>query len=74
LAEGHRIFYEREVPFELRSADGVEEPQEVGALEVRGGCVQRLNANAVEPSTPGAYMSYSHWKEKTDVRDSICNR
>lgn len=33
LAEGHRIFYEREVPFELRSADGVEEPQEVGALE-----------------------------------------
>jgi len=32
LAEGHRIFYEREVPFELRSADGVEEPQEVGTI------------------------------------------
>uniref|UniRef100_A0A7S0XE79 Spindle assembly abnormal protein 6 N-terminal domain-containing protein n=1 Tax=Mantoniella antarctica TaxID=81844 RepID=A0A7S0XE79_9CHLO len=33
LSEGHRLFYEREVPFELRSADGVEEAQEVGALE-----------------------------------------
>ena len=27
------MFYEREVPFELRTADGTEEPQEVGALE-----------------------------------------
>lgn len=33
LAEGHHIFYEREVPFELRSAEGAEAPQEVGALE-----------------------------------------
>lgn len=33
LADGHRIFYEREVPFELRSAQGNEEPREVGALE-----------------------------------------
>ena len=33
IGEGHRIFYEREVPFELRSADGTDAPQEVGALE-----------------------------------------
>jgi hypothetical protein len=33
LANGHRVFYEREVPFELRTATGTEEPQEVGALE-----------------------------------------
>mmetsp|Transcript_20676 Transcript_20676/g.24852 ORF Transcript_20676/g.24852 Transcript_20676/m.24852 type:complete len:236 (-) Transcript_20676:523-1230(-) len=33
LAEGHHIFYEREVPFELRSAEGSEAPQEVGSLE-----------------------------------------
>jgi hypothetical protein len=33
LANGHRVFYEREVPFELRTADGTQEPQEVGALE-----------------------------------------
>ena len=33
LGDGHRIFYEREVPFELRSAQGNEEPREVGALE-----------------------------------------
>ena len=33
LADGHRIFYEREVPFELRSAQGNEEPREVGAPE-----------------------------------------
>ena len=33
LAHGHRVFFEREVPFELRAAEGVEEPQEVGSLE-----------------------------------------
>lgn len=33
LASGHRVFYEREVPFELRTADGLEEPDEVGVLE-----------------------------------------
>jgi len=33
LAEGHHTFYEREVPFELRSSEGSDAPQEVGALE-----------------------------------------
>lgn len=32
-AEGHHTFYEREVPFELRSSEGSDAPQEVGALE-----------------------------------------
>ena len=32
-ADGSRVFYEREVPFELRSVDGLEIPEEVGTLE-----------------------------------------
>ncbi|CAI2379546.1 unnamed protein product [Moneuplotes crassus] len=33
LSEGHRIVYEREVPFELRIQDNDTGPQEVGTLE-----------------------------------------
>ncbi|KAG2430775.1 hypothetical protein HYH02_013614 [Chlamydomonas schloesseri] len=33
LVDGFQLFYEREVPFELRSAVGVDLPTEVGALE-----------------------------------------
>jgi len=33
LAEGHRLTYEREVPFELRIQEGEGGPQEVGTLE-----------------------------------------
>ena len=33
LAEGHRIIYDREVPFELRIQEAGQEPQEVGRLE-----------------------------------------
>ena len=54
LANGHRVFYEREVPFELRTATGTEEPQEVGALEAikvrilavgpEGTCVTKLSS------------------------------
>ena len=33
LAEGHRVTYDREVPFELRVQDADSGPQEVGTLE-----------------------------------------
>merc|ERR1719491_231389 len=33
LAEGHRVVYDREVPFELRVQDAATGPQEVGTLE-----------------------------------------
>ena len=33
LADGHRMLYEREVPFELRIQEGEGGPQEVGTLE-----------------------------------------
>jgi hypothetical protein len=33
LSEGHRIIYDREVPFELRIQEAGETPQEVGTLE-----------------------------------------
>jgi len=33
LAEGHRVVYDREVPFELRVQDAETGPQEVGTLE-----------------------------------------
>lgn len=33
LVDGYRVFYERDVPFELRSAVGYDSPTEVGALE-----------------------------------------
>lgn len=33
LAEGHRIIYDREVPFELRIQEAGQAPQEVGTLE-----------------------------------------
>ncbi|CAI2380134.1 unnamed protein product [Moneuplotes crassus] len=33
LAEGHKLIYEREVPFELRIQEGEGGPQEVGTLE-----------------------------------------
>merc|ERR1719369_1634648 len=33
LAEGHRVVYDREVPFELRVQDADIGPQEVGTLE-----------------------------------------
>ena len=33
LAEGHRIIYDREVPFELRIQESGQAPQEVGTLE-----------------------------------------
>ena len=33
LADGHRILYDREVPFELRIQDSDTGPQEVGTLE-----------------------------------------
>ena len=33
LGEGHRIVYDREVPFELRIHDSDSGPQEVGTLE-----------------------------------------
>ena len=33
LADGHRIVYDREVPFELRIQDSNTGPQEVGTLE-----------------------------------------
>mmetsp|Transcript_27269 Transcript_27269/g.59620 ORF Transcript_27269/g.59620 Transcript_27269/m.59620 type:complete len:247 (+) Transcript_27269:214-954(+) len=33
LVDGYQLFYEREVPFELRSATSVDNPTEVGALE-----------------------------------------
>ena len=33
LAEGHRIIYDREVPFELRIQEAGQTPQEVGTLE-----------------------------------------
>jgi hypothetical protein len=33
LADGHRILYDREVPFELRIQDSTSGPQEVGTLE-----------------------------------------
>eukprot|EP00798_Chlamydomonas_sp_ICE-L_P015150 gene15150-21215_t len=33
LVDGFQLFYEREVPFELRSATSVDVPTEVGALE-----------------------------------------
>merc|ERR1719162_2599693 len=37
LAEGHRVVYDREVPFELRVQDAETGPQEVGTLEaIRG--------------------------------------
>lgn len=32
-AEGYHLYYEREVPCELRSADGNDNPAEPGALE-----------------------------------------
>ena len=32
-ADGHRIVYDREVPFELRIQDSNTGPQEVGTLE-----------------------------------------
>jgi len=33
LADGHKIIYDREVPFELRIQDASTGPQEVGTLE-----------------------------------------
>ena len=33
IADGHKLIYEREVPFELRIHDGDTGPQEVGTLE-----------------------------------------
>ena len=33
IGEGHRIIYDREVPFELRIHDNDNGPQEVGTLE-----------------------------------------
>ena len=33
IAEGHKLVYDREVPFELRIHDGDGGPQEVGTLE-----------------------------------------
>ena len=33
LVNGYYIFYEREVPFELRVSEAADMPQEVGALE-----------------------------------------
>mmetsp|Transcript_6620 Transcript_6620/g.16906 ORF Transcript_6620/g.16906 Transcript_6620/m.16906 type:complete len:246 (+) Transcript_6620:198-935(+) len=33
LADGFHVYYEREVPFELRSSEGSDLPSEVGALE-----------------------------------------
>ena len=33
IGEGHRVVYEREVPFELRINDNESGPQEVGTLE-----------------------------------------
>lgn len=33
LVDGYYVFYEREVPFELRVSEAAEMPQEVGALE-----------------------------------------
>mmetsp|Transcript_13098 Transcript_13098/g.35669 ORF Transcript_13098/g.35669 Transcript_13098/m.35669 type:complete len:256 (+) Transcript_13098:222-989(+) len=33
LVNGYQLFYEREVPFELRSAQGIDMPTELGALE-----------------------------------------
>ena len=33
LVDGYYVFYEREVPFELRVSEAADMPQEVGALE-----------------------------------------
>ena len=33
IAEGHRLIFDREVPFELRIHDGDSGPQEIGTLE-----------------------------------------
>lgn len=33
IADGHKIIYDREVPFELRIQDSSSGPQEVGTLE-----------------------------------------
>ena len=68
LAHGHRVFFEREVPFELRAAEGVEEPQEVGSLEAikvkvlaigpkdggRGGAESRRDAAAPRDAHPSS--------------------
>ena len=47
-AEGHRIFYEREVPFELRSADGLDAPQASAPAKphARVWALQRAGADA----------------------------
>ena len=65
--DGFQLFYEREVPFELRSAASVDHPTEVGALEavkakilVRGQ-PGRLEAIRVELSSESnLFFHYVH--------------
>jgi hypothetical protein len=67
LVDGFQLFYEREVPFELRSSASVDHPTEIGALEairakilVRGQ-PGRLEAIRVELSSEtNLFFHYVH--------------
>eukprot|EP01023_Acetabularia_acetabulum_P003558 TRINITY_DN11489_c1_g1_i2.p1 TRINITY_DN11489_c1_g1~~TRINITY_DN11489_c1_g1_i2.p1 ORF type:complete len:173 (-),score=16.36 TRINITY_DN11489_c1_g1_i2:52-570(-) len=68
LGQGYQLYYEREVPIELRTADGDDIPSEVGALEairvkitLSGGDVNNLDKLRVELSSEGnLFFHYTH--------------
>ncbi|KAK9819701.1 hypothetical protein WJX72_001387 [[Myrmecia] bisecta] len=67
LTEGFHIFYEREVPCELRSAEGNDAPSEVGALEaikvkvlVQGEAATPLALRVELSSESNLFFHYTH--------------
>eukprot|EP01026_Neomeris_dumetosa_P040384 TRINITY_DN3333_c0_g1_i1.p1 TRINITY_DN3333_c0_g1~~TRINITY_DN3333_c0_g1_i1.p1 ORF type:complete len:234 (+),score=32.84 TRINITY_DN3333_c0_g1_i1:79-780(+) len=67
LSHGYHLYYEREVPIELRTADGHDIPSEVGALEairvkvIVSGDGSQLESLRVELSSEGnLFFHYAH--------------
>ncbi|KAG1662571.1 hypothetical protein FOA52_003950 [Chlamydomonas sp. UWO 241] len=67
LVDGMKLFYEREVPLELRSANSVDNPTEVGALEAirvkimvkqEGGSLSRVRIELSSESN--LFFHYAH--------------
>jgi hypothetical protein len=50
IGEGHRVIYDREVPFELRIHDNETGPQEVGTLEAIRVKILLLVTNTSKPN------------------------
>lgn len=76
LAEGHRVVYDREVPFELRVQDAETGPQEVGTFEAIRVKVLALGDDAQSPqhcrieltSESDLFFHYTHSVDETAFR------